>query len=769
MRFQATHKLVSYLLVVIAIGSLAAAGLASPWALALSLVGLVLSWFAEPTSAIGKFVTGRGAMPARVLAVAFLGLTVWEVAANLPEPDLSPVIALVLFLVVFKLFHRRSNRDYLHIYILAFLLMLAAAAFAQSAAFLLGFLLYVLLTTWTLMLFHLRREMEENYLVKHSSQAPSQKVGVHRILNSRRVVGAWFFVLTASVAFVIFAGALMTFMLVPRVGAGFVLGGPKPRRFLVGFADEVTLGQSGFLSVDNRDVAFRARLAHLAALGPRAREGALDQLYWRGTVYDTYDHGHWTRSRTPALATDLEPLGARLLVREPGFHPDAASVGDAPDVAPFPPLANAIRQEIEIVGLQVPVAFALDQPVAFELGDAQPGLGATSELRFVPRWSAEVALRLFARAAGRPDDDEGRTAGGARYVAYSRDSHASVTASAGLPTDTLDPDLVRPYLSLPPELGARVRTLATDLTRAQPTAAGKMQAILDWLAKTHRYSLELKRRARGEDPIEDFLFEQSAGHCEYFATSAALLLRAAGVPTRYVNGFLGGEWNALGQHVTVRQNRAHAWTEAYLGRLGWVRVDATPPIARDKTMSKLRELADSLELLWSRWVVSYDFAKQVELARSFGQSLGLSSRPRGQGGGLGAVARHRQTLLSLLGLATVAWLAWRWRRRPAAPVSERLRSSSQETAIGQLYEKALRRLAARGFSRRLAETPREFLERARAAELGGLDVLSELTLLYERTRFGGVEAEGATVRALARRLSHLAPPAGTGVTKTTAA
>ena len=120
--------------------------------------------------------------------------------AHLPEPDLTPVLNLVLFLAVYKLFQRTANRDYLQIYVLAFLMVLAGAAFAQSVVFAAAFAAYVVVTTWALILLHLRREMEENYLVKHSGNAPSHKVGVARILNSRRVVGGPFLAMTGVVA-----------------------------------------------------------------------------------------------------------------------------------------------------------------------------------------------------------------------------------------------------------------------------------------------------------------------------------------------------------------------------------------------------------------------------------------------------------------------------------------------------------------------------------------------------------------------------------------
>ena len=102
-----------------------------------------------------------------VVALAFFGLSLFQVIESFPEPELTPILNVVLFLLGYKLFHRRNNRDYLQIYVLSFLLVLAAAWLAQTIFFVVGFVAYVVLATWTLILFHLRREIEDNYLVKH--------------------------------------------------------------------------------------------------------------------------------------------------------------------------------------------------------------------------------------------------------------------------------------------------------------------------------------------------------------------------------------------------------------------------------------------------------------------------------------------------------------------------------------------------------------------------------------------------------------------------
>src|SRR5699024_1231471 len=91
-----------------------------------------------------------------------------------------------------------------------------------------------------------------------------------------------------------------------------------------------------------------------------------------------------------------------------------------------------------------------------------------------------------------------------------------------------------------------------------------------------QYTLDLPKTT-GE-PVEDFLFNTQRGHCEYFASSAVLMLRSIGVPARMVNGFLGGTWNDVGDYLTVRQGDAHAWVEVFVPKLGWIPFDPTPPL-----------------------------------------------------------------------------------------------------------------------------------------------------------------------------------------------
>ncbi|KRT54030.1 transglutaminase TgpA family protein [endosymbiont of Ridgeia piscesae] len=153
----------------------------------------------------------------------------------------------------------------------------------------------------------------------------------------------------------------------------------------------------------------------------------------------------------------------------------------------------------------------------------------------------------------------------------------------------------------------------------------------------------------GQNPTDQFLFEGRQGFCEHYASSFALLMRIAGIPSRLVIGYLGGEYNPVGNYLILRQSDAHAWVEVWLADSGWVRIDPTTAVAPERLLSSistarrgigepvlfriseqslLGQLGNRLVLAldaanmgWRRWVVGYSRARQFNLMRSLGFEL----------------------------------------------------------------------------------------------------------------------------------------------------
>ncbi len=164
------------------------------------------------------------------------------------------------------------------------------------------------------------------------------------------------------------------------------------------------------------------------------------------------------------------------------------------------------------------------------------------------------------------------------------------------PSGTLDaaptPDETRRDLAVPPQIDRRVVERARQLGAGQKTAEAKITALVRFLQANNSYSLTVNP-GPGE-PISGFVLGRKAAHCEYFASAAVVMLRAAGVPTRYVSGYFAHE-GAGRDTLLVRQRDAHAWAESWVPGTGWVTVDATPGGGRPDA------LAGAIPLTWRAW------------------------------------------------------------------------------------------------------------------------------------------------------------------------
>src|SRR4029077_4992560 len=177
-------------------------------------------------------------------------------------------------------------------------------------------------------------------------------------------------------------------------------------------------------------------------------------------------------------------------------------------------------------------------------------------------------------------------------------------------------DVRAEYLQLPTPLDSRIPELAEQITSRAETPYDKAAAIESFLRNRYDYTLNLTGKP-GDDPLAHFLFVARAGHCEYFATAMAILLRTLGIPTREVNGFLPGEYNNLAGDYIVRASDAHSWVEVYFPNNGWVTFDPTPPAPTDSgLLTRLGQYVDWLQLSWTEWGINYGFAHQVQLAQN---------------------------------------------------------------------------------------------------------------------------------------------------------
>ena len=140
------------------------------------------------------------------------------------------------------------------------------------------------------------------------------------------------------------------------------------------------------------------------------------------------------------------------------------------------------------------------------------------------------------------------------------------------------PEWTPAYLQLPETLPERVRTLAEALTVDAETTYDKALNIRNFLISIP-YNLDIDAPPDDADGVDHFLFESQQGYCDYYASAATVLLRAAGIPSRYVLGYAPGRFNTAWGVYEVLELNYHAWVEAYFPGYGWIRFEPTPPDA----------------------------------------------------------------------------------------------------------------------------------------------------------------------------------------------
>ena len=697
MRLLTLHATVSYLLAGLGLLALSLGSELPPVSALLLGMGYVGSLW------VGPRIWNRSGYTSfwNALLVAFLAAQVLR-GFVFRAPVLTLGVEFAGFLQVSRLFHRRSARDHQHIQALAFLHLIAATVLSTGLDYAAVFFGFVLVTPWMLALTHLRAEIERHY---GTPDEPGPRA--RQVLQSRRIVGPGFLLGTAALALPLFLATAAFFLLFPRVGMGFLSFGDIGGRRVAGFGGDVELGDFGVIRADPT-VVVRVRPAD--GVGPREGHYRL-----RGTSFDHYEGGRW--SRTEHRPQPWGPmLGYHVLQRRPRD-------GDRELEILLDPLEEAVVFVPDgAVALKVPprVANAVDVPRQLQ---QRPGL----DLRYL--------------------DGDGLPL---RYLAYVSDE------ARGVLPDPLTAEDIATYLQLPGPL-RRVRELALDKAGAG-TPRERARRLEAWLRDSGEFVYSLEMPDTGDrDPLEVFLFEAKRGHCEYFSTALAVMLRTIGVPSRNVTGFVGGTWNGYGRYYAVSQGDAHSWVEAWVDG-AWETFDPTPAARGEMGpgqggwLAEARALLDALRTRWSEDVVSYDLRRQVSGLRRFYLWLralrGAEPSEEAQASTMarrnGAAGRGWGLAAALLTLSIAMLLALRWRRRRA--LAEGPRATRGATRLYASLEAALRR---RGLPRPPGRTPKEHAASVEAAGFEAADAVHEITEAYLAARYGGAELD---LPALKRRL-----------------
>jgi protein-glutamine gamma-glutamyltransferase len=252
-----------------------------------------------------------------------------------------------------------------------------------------------------------------------------------------------------------------------------------------------------------------------------------------------------------------------------------------------------------------------------------------------------------------------------------------------------------------------------------------------------------------DNPIETFLFETRYGFCSHYASAFVYLMRVADIPARVVTGYQGGELNAVGNFLEIKQADAHAWVEVWLDKQGWVRVDPTAAIAPERIeknidinrlvpgglisyaspgtgqaafnlLKQARQLWNNVDYNWQRWVINYNNTNQASFLSSFG---------------IADFKTMVYWMMAIIGIITAILSLFLLYQRPK-PTDRTL----------SVYNRFLKKIAKVGLIKGTGEGARDFAERIKPKLLEKAASIEQITNAFIEQRYGSKQTEGGFKR-----------------------
>jgi Flp pilus assembly protein TadB len=536
-----------------------------------------------------------------------------------PDSQLLATANLLVYLHSVLLMRRKDTRQYWLLLLLSMLEVAVSSALNLKIFYGVMLVAYLFLGLATLTLFFLYREQRRYVsetpdvasagLETHSSGARDDQTNENRWPLAGQTASfaahspagisesglnaplAWHLFLFGGVSLVL---ASLLFVAMPRLGRSpwSPPGEEDARIHTIGFSQNVNLSEMDDIVEEAGDV-LRLELYDAETKAPYS---LVDEPLLRGTVLYQYSSGQWKHNY------------------------NSSAVGAGPREDELASTERLVRQKITVEPLDTNHLFGLAPVLPF-------------------RHNREIEWSFDGEQIFRKDHMRSRRFTYELVTAGLRDHRQS--AMSPCLRRVARPELEN-LLQLPEDGPqgdplAGLKALALQIVASAPAndPIARARALESHLRDSgqFQYSLHKVQRQSGIDPIEDFVTQHRAGHCEYYASALTLMLRSLKIPARLVVGFKGGELNSLGNFYQVRQRNAHAWVEVYLravelpnddsvSRLArqhgaWLRLDGTP--ASDEDSGALggtfafTQLTDYAQYLWANYVMGMDSSRQQEV------------------------------------------------------------------------------------------------------------------------------------------------------------
>ncbi len=653
---------------------------------------------------------------------------------------------LIVYLTWIFLVQKKKVRHFWWLCALSILQVATASVLTDDIWFGFALVLYAFIATWTLSVFLLYRstlisekdsspeqefELGSTFVVGDSWKGISRDVD-HRLLNWR------FITINGTMTCLGLFLSFLFFIFTPRIWIGqfsFLSDEAMSKQALTGFTEEVSLGDMGEI-LESDEVVLEIQLADGSSerlFEPREYDSYLGvEPLIRGTVMEIYEDGRWKQfpgRNSQRFYSSSRDQGVIQRFKVYPIGSDALfSFGNAYSAKAFGPKQRVFRERFSNElkrGSEAPLAQTFEYEVQATQGPASP------ESLYYYRY----------------------------YMRNMTDVPSNMT---------------------------RTVELAETIVEQAKSNLEKASLLQNYFMDSDefRYSLNLSIEDASIDPIEDFLFNRKSGHCEYYASSMAIMLRAVGIPSRVAGGFKGGNYDESSDAYLVQQFHAHTWVEAFIDGQ-WHTFDPTPSTRdlavqeQEKSSSTtFKALKSKIQGLWTtgvtlsqrqQRVMIYDPLKDLGM-ETWGHAKNIVQGRTSSLKGLLDFLMSPEKWFSLQGgaFAFVLMLIGSgsfWISKRVLPVLKKIRakrrSVSRRKQQVEFYDRFLKILGRYGIHPSPTQTAREFVntslnELRPELQRQGLESWpAELVVRFYDVRFGGIVLPETLTSEIDQRLSQL--------------
>lgn len=560
------------------------------------------------------------------------------------------VVYVFLYLILNKTWTASRNRDYLQLYGLSFFLVLATAVSTSSIFFAFALVVYLFLVLSSMITVTIKDDAERALLNKESrdkrsrlfrrKQTPRRAVvlghggrgALERLFTTKYLTGGYIKWLSGALVFILIVTGVV-FTIIPRAQArnyfaGF--GGGSTSGARSGFSDSIEFNAMGEIQT-NPTIVMRAIPGRGWTLENNRPVESILRL--RGTSLDQFDGRRWEKGPRVTSRLQVEERSRVVAYNRGRIIRDAFQSE--------PRFITTIQTQPTSRGY----LFAPDRPNQFYFDfDITTQIDSESLSVQAAPWSETMTYHVESSRLSRQWYEQSIERN--EYIADTRDQ-LEFAESIGQDTsispmrlsqlshfDNLQDHINSIYLQLPeiPDMEV-VEQLALEWTDGEEDPLRQVRKIENRLRFEFGYTLDVGFATRN-DHLAYFLTNAREGHCEYFATAMALMLRVKGIPSRVVNGYASDEWvNSGGGYYIVRQEHAHSWIEAWFPSAGWITFDPTPSsgIGANRVPSTLYRRVtrwmDSMRLVWYRSVIDYSAQDQAFVYGTIHRIMGMLPSP----------------------------------------------------------------------------------------------------------------------------------------------